>query len=247
MSTALKLRPTRVAIAVLAAVGTLLLGLVLAIPASALDATIDVQRNLASIGYLPAAAVDGRDGPQTRAAVRAFEHDNGLTEDGLYDPRTELALRNKVMEVQRVAATPADGQYGPTTTAVVRGFQSQHGLFPDGVAGAATMAAMGIDRTVWNTADRKMAQQGWSVPAQHGCIVTLWNHESDWKVYATNPSSGAYGIPQSWPAGKLGATGPDWRTNPATQIQWGLDYIKRRYGTPCAAWAFWQAHNPHWY
>ena len=45
----------------------------------------------------------------------------------------------------------------------------------------------------------------------------------------------------------MAATGLDWPTNPATQIQWGLDYIKRRYGTPCAAWSFWQAHNPHWY
>ncbi len=247
MSTVFTQRTARVAIAVLAAFGTLALGLVLAIPASALDAPVAMQRNLAGMGYLPASGVDGKDGPQTRAAVRAFEHDNGLVEDGAYGPRTELALHNKVMEVQRAAGTPADGQYGPVTTAVVRGFQSQHGLFPDGVAGVATMDAMGVDRTVWNTADRKLAQHGWSVSAQHGCIVQLWNHESDWHVYATNPSSGAYGIPQSWPAGKMAATGLDWRTNPATQIQWGLDYIKRRYGTPCAAWSFWQAHNPHWY
>ena len=75
----------------------------------------------------------------------------------------------------------------------------------------------------------------------------MWMRESSWRVDARNPSSGAYGIPQAYPASRMAAAGPDWRTNPRTQIRWGLDYIKSRYGTPCAAWTFWQARNPHWY
>jgi hypothetical protein len=64
-------------------------------------------------------------------------------------------------------------------------------------------------------------------------------------VNASNSSSGAYGIPQARPGSKMGSAGSDWRTNPATQIAWGLAYIARTYGDPCAAWSFWQSHS--WY
>ena len=74
-------------------------------------------------------------------------------------------------------------------------------------------------------------------PAQMAPLVQLWNRESGWRWNALNQSSGAYGIPQALPADKMAAAGPDWRTNPATQIRWGLSYIKGRYGTPAAAWA----------
>jgi len=80
---------------------------------------------------------------------------------------------------------------------------------------------------------------------QFGCLVDLWNHESHWRVNAQNPSSGAYGIPQALPGSKMSAFGDDWQTNPATQIRWGLNYIKNRYGSPCAAFAHSQATG--WY
>ncbi len=86
-----------------------------------------------------------------------------------------------------------------------------------------------------------------SSATNYSALVALWNGESGWRWNATNPTSGAYGIPQALPADKMSAAGSDWRTNPATQIEWGLDYIKSRYGTPCAAWSFWQAQYPHWY
>jgi hypothetical protein len=47
----------------------------------------------------------------------------------------------------------------------------------------------------------------------------VWTRESGWNPYATNPLSGAYGIPQSLPAAKMASAGPDWQTNPATQIR----------------------------
>lgn len=72
---------------------------------------------------------------------------------------------------------------------------------------------------------------------QYSCLVTLWERESNWRVNATNRSSGAYGIPQALPGTKMASAGEDWLTNPETQIKWGLGYIKGRYGSPCGALA----------
>ena len=77
------------------------------------------------------------------------------------------------------------------------------------------------------------------------CVYKIWTQESNWQWNAENPTSGAYGIPQSLPASKLATAGDDWKTNPATQIKWGLKYIKDRYGTPCSAWGFKAGHG--WY
>jgi hypothetical protein len=82
---------------------------------------------------------------------------------------------------------------------------------------------------------------------QWSCLDNLWNGESDWNFRAENSSSGAYGIPQSLPGSKMGTVAGDWRTNPVTQIKWGLQYIRSSYGTPCNAWGQWQARSPHWY
>lgn len=86
--------------------------------------------------------------------------------------------------------------------------------------------------------------RGWS-EAEFACLDSLWTRESGWRTNAANPSSGAYGIPQALPGSKMASAGADWQTNPRTQIQWGLDYIAGRYGTPCQAWAFFQ--NRNWY
>ena len=77
--------------------------------------------------------------------------------------------------------------------------------------------------------------RGWG-DDQFACLVALWKKESGWRVNAYNASSGAYGIPQALPGKKMASAGSDWETNPATQIAWGLGYIKGRYGTPCGAW-----------
>jgi len=72
---------------------------------------------------------------------------------------------------------------------------------------------------------------------QFPCLNKLWNKESGWNPNAHNSSSGAHGIPQAVPGRKMSSVGDDWRTNPATQIKWGLGYIEGRYGTPCSAWS----------
>lgn len=80
---------------------------------------------------------------------------------------------------------------------------------------------------------------------QFQCFSNIVNHESSWNYQAVNASSGAYGLFQALPAGKYASAGADWRTNPATQIKWGLNYMNSRYGSPCDAWSFWSAN--HWY
>ena len=80
---------------------------------------------------------------------------------------------------------------------------------------------------------------------QFSCLDSLYMSESGWNIHADNPSSSAYGIPQALPGSKMASAGTDWETNAATQIKWGLEYIKGSYGTPCGAWSFKQGHN--WY
>ena len=72
---------------------------------------------------------------------------------------------------------------------------------------------------------------------QFSCLNTLWTKESNWNYRARNPRTGAHGIPQALPAAKMEVIGTDWRTNPVTQIRWGLHYIDVRYETPCRALA----------
>jgi murein DD-endopeptidase MepM/ murein hydrolase activator NlpD len=93
---------------------------------------------------------------------------------------------------------------------------------------------------------------GWTDETEMVCLSELWEHESNWNATAVNSSSGACGIPQALPCSKMAKAGADYATNPVTQIRWGLDYIKGRYGSPCAAWEFWQRTDArpspgHWY
>jgi len=89
-----------------------------------------------------------------------------------------------------------------------------------------------------------MISQGFKIE-QFTCLDKLWARESGWNHRARNNSSGAYGIPQALPGPKMKSAGADWETNPATQIKWGMGYIKGRYGTPCKAWE--HSENVGWY
>jgi hypothetical protein len=111
------------------------------------------------------------------------------------------------------------------------------GVPSGGAIGPGAAAAQAFARSI-------LWAYGWG-PGQFPPLQALWNQESGWRWNALNPASGAYGIPQSLPASKMAAAGPDWQTNPATQIRWGLGYIKATYGSPAGAWAHEVAHN--WY
>ena len=92
--------------------------------------------------------------------------------------------------------------------------------------------------------DMAASKYGWT-GSEWECLNTLWTRESNWRHTAHNNSSGAHGIPQALPGSKMSSHGADWATNPATQISWGLSYVKNRYGTPCGAWGHFL--NKNWY
>jgi len=92
---------------------------------------------------------------------------------------------------------------------------------------------------------RKMAAaHGWT-GTQWDCLNNLWQKESGWSTRSSNSSGSAWGIPQALPGSKMRSAGTDWRTNPVTQIKWGIGYIDNRYGSACKAWGHWQSQN--WY
>jgi len=96
--------------------------------------------------------------------------------------------------------------------------------------------------TAQSIAYNMMSSFGFDPSTQFSCLDSIWSRESGWNYQAEN-ASGAFGIPQALPGSKMATAGADWQTNPATQIKWGLGYIQGRYGTPCDAWAYWQAHS----
>ena len=144
--------------------------------------------------------------------------------------------RAELLRVRTVAAT-AHAHHRP------KRIPHRHKHHP--AAGRTFMATPVSPGSAQQIALEMMPSFGFSPATQFGCLDSMWTRESNWAWNADNTASGAYGIPQSLPAVKMASAGPDWRTNPTTQISWGLGYIKSRYGTPCAAWTFWQAHN--WY
>lgn len=122
---------------------------------------------------------------------------------------------------------------------------------PGGDGGSVTPAPAGSAKQI---AQQKVAANGWG-NNEWTCLESLWTRESGWRVNAINPrfnprasaipENQAYGIAQAAPGAKMASSGADWKTNPATQIDWGLGYIKGRYGTPCGAWAHSEKFN--WY
>ncbi len=106
---------------------------------------------------------------------------------------------------------------------------------------ATVTAASGSPQQI---AEAMLGSFGWS-SRQFSCLDPLWGHESGWSVSAYNAGSGAFGIPQALPGSRMASAGPDWQTDAATQIRWGLEYIKGTYGSPCGAWAHEEATG--WY
>jgi hypothetical protein len=112
---------------------------------------------------------------------------------------------------------------------------------PSQTAAATVPAASGSPQQI---AEAMLGSFGWS-SSQFSCLDPLWAHESGWSVSAYNAGSGAFGIPQALPGSRMASAGPDWQTDAATQIRWGLEYIKGTYGSPCGAWAHEEATG--WY
>lgn len=109
---------------------------------------------------------------------------------------------------------------------------------------AAEQASRDAVRDPRSAARMMLGDFGWG-SGQFSCLSTLWDRESGWDHTADNPRSSAYGIPQALPGSKMSSAGADWRTNPVTQIRWGLGYIESSYGSPCSALA--HSSSNGWY
>jgi hypothetical protein len=164
----------------------------------------------------------------------------GFTVSGAYGSTEEVdalaaALSGGGGSAQAVSRTPQATQNE----------EADAGNTDAGSSNAGSRAPKNVKSSV--TLGKKMAAEyGWT-GGQWSALYKLWTNESGWRWWADNPSSDAYGIPQALPGSKMGSEGSDWKTNPATQIGWGLKYIKGRYGSPQKALSFWNSHNPHWY
>ena len=157
----------------------------------------------------------------------------------------QAAAARAAAAASAVAATMPAGTIGATATATAAtaatAAQSPApSASPQPTATATALARSGSPKQI---AEAMLGSFGWS-SSQFSCLDPLWAHESGWSVTAENPS-GAYGIPQALPGAKMASAGPDWQTSAATQIKWGLEYIKDTYGSPCAAWAHEEATG--WY
>jgi hypothetical protein len=150
--------------------------------------------------------------------------------------RAEAARRARVLAAQRrVAARRA---------AEARAAEQHPAPPPSADAQPKTTPTAAPSGSPQQIATAMLADFGWS-SSEFGCLNELWERESGWNPSATNPYSGAYGIPQALPGAKMASAGADWATNAATQIKWGLGYIKATYGSPCAAWSHETAYG--WY
>ncbi len=149
-----------------------------------------------------------------------------------------LAIKAAAARAAAVLA-PADA----TATAAAAAAASQSPARSGSPRLTATVTALARSGSPQQIAEAMLGSFGWS-SSQFACLDPLWARESGWSVTAENPS-GAYGIPQALPGAKMASAGPDWQTSAATQIKWGLGYIKGTYGSPCAAWAHEQATG--WY
>jgi hypothetical protein len=176
-----------------------------------------------------------------RAAARqpAGHHSMGLASYAVLDrplriSRARVALEQvqQIAAEARIAAARAAAQRAAARQAAANAAAAQTTTANTTGSSSAAVQPSGSPQQV---ALAMLGSFGWS-SSQFSCLVSLWGRESGWNVYASNPSSGAFGIPQALPGSKMASAGADWQTNAATQIRWGLGYIQQTYGSPCAAW-----------
>jgi hypothetical protein len=168
-------------------------------------------------------------------AIDALPQNNSVAL--LEQERQTLIDMSNAVRTLSAAAKPAT--VDPSDMAAATGTGSPGGTSSSSAGGTTTVSAPAPDPgTAQSTAYNMLPSFGFSQSSQWGCLLNIWNRESGWNYLAENPYSGAYGIPQALPGDKMASAGADWQTDPATQIKWGLGYIKSIYGTPCGAWNF---------
>lgn len=179
-----------------------------------------------------------------KAAHEAAERELAAQQVSLDTLYAQLAsLRDRSVELERQAR--AADQARAEAAERERAARDAAGTPSGGTGTAPPPAGVVVDPAAAKAYARAaVSRYGWG-DGEYQCLERLWQRESSWRADAYNRSSGAYGIPQSLPGSKMAAAGADWRTNAATQIEWGLSYIAGRYGSPCGAWAHSERYN--WY
>ncbi len=189
----------------------------------------------------PSAAPEVPSARSVQAASRAAEREEREAvhrADLAADVRATVAEQHRLAaEEQRLAAEAA----AAAQAEAARLAEEAARLAEEAARQAAVDAAAADPRAA---ARALVTERGWG-EEQFRCLDSLWTRESGWQHTADNPTSSAYGIPQALPGHKMASAGPDWASNPLTQITWGLGYIADVYGTPCGAWAHSESHN--WY
>ncbi len=185
---------------------------------------------------------------QAQAALEAqqFRYQSALRVERATTAAERAAARQKAAKEaeaaaakQAAAAAAAAAQAAASAQATAAAAQQQQQ--PQQTQQPVSTPASGSPEQI---AAAMLGQFGWS-GGQMSCLEPLWQRESGWNVSAYNAGSGAYGIPQALPGAKMASAGPDWQTDAATQIRWGLGYIQQIYGSPCAAWSHEEADG--WY
>jgi hypothetical protein len=192
---------------------------------------------------------------QQQSAAKSVALTTGAAD--LHSGKTAAASRVHEIQLTQMRATAARQHAAHLALLAKRTEQARQAAAAAAKAAAAKAApassshsssSSGSSHSAPSGSPRQIAQQILASEGRAGqfsCLDSLWNQESGWNVYAQNPGSGAYGIPQALPGSKMASAGPDWQTNAATQIRWGLSYIDSTYGSPCAAWAHEQSSG--WY
>lgn len=228
-----------------AAAGTLTLAAAITAAATTLPSGTVAAPASAAAAYLT--VVNGHHG-----AFRATQPVKGVTGTRLL-AQFSLGVREHEHEIVLGQAARAEARAAAVRRAVARKVAAAAQAAAERAAAVqptasaspvAVQAAPAASGTPQQIAEQMLSQYGWS-SSQFSCLEPLWARESGWNVYAENPGSGAYGIPQAMPGSEMASAGAGWQTDAATQIRWGLTYIEDRYGSPCGAWA--HEENTGWY
>jgi hypothetical protein len=227
----------RARVATVAAAGTLTLATAISAAAAVLPATTSAASSSTTTASLT--AFDHR---QVAAhAVRTADA-TAAKQVAAFDHMRAVAAERHAREV--AASKAAAAHKAAAAKAAARAAAAKAAAHKAALAKAAAAKAAHPTGSPRQIAQQMLGKFGWKA-SQFSYLEPLWYHESGWNPSAMNPSSGAYGIPQALHGSLMATAGSDWKTNPATQIKWGLTYIHDRYGSPCGAWAHEQAQN--WY
>jgi hypothetical protein len=192
------------------------------------------------------AALAGSAGPSTAPHAAGVPADPvSATGQAAARPDRPVGSAGLIRPATSAGSASQASQVSPATSAGSASLVSPASLFSRAGAPQDSIVLLAAARTPRQIAEAMLPSFHWSVSRQFKYLNWLWERESSWNKYAYNPYSGAYGIPQALPGSKMASAGPNWRSNAATQIRWGLRYIKARYGSPRRAWVHSQATG--WY